>query len=110
MIAKEREETILGLLGAQGVVSMQAIMARCRGVSAVTLRRDLSRLERMGKLSRTRGGAVGMAMPVATARDGVAPNGAPQELDALILPPVKGQWAHTLRQQVAGGRAPRLAG
>ena len=88
---------------------MQAIMARCRGISAVTLRRDLSRLERLGKLSRTRGGAVGMAVPVAAMPDAAAPGGEPQEFDALILPPVKGQWAHTLRQQVARRRAILIA-
>ena len=109
MIAREREEVILNLLGAQGVISMQAIMARCRGISAVTLRRDLSRLERLGKLSRTRGGAVGMAVPVAAMPDAAAPGGEPQEFDALILPPVKGQWAHTLRQQVARRRAILIA-
>src|SRR6187401_1962281 len=99
MIAKEREELILGLLSEQPVASMQAIMARCNGVSVVTLRRDLSRLERLGKLS----GTVGGARVAAPARDSAAELST--DFDALILPPVKGQWAHTLRQQVARRRA-----
>jgi len=80
-------------------------MAKCDGVSAVTLRRDLSRLERLGKLSRTRGGAVGARLFPAPP----GPKGVSQEFDALILPPVKGQWGHTLRQQVARRRAVLIA-
>ncbi len=107
MIAKEREELILGLLSEQAVVSMRAIMARCGGVSVVTLRRDLSRLEGLGKLSRTRGGAMGRARAAATSPG--SREDLPTDFDALILPPVKGQWAHTLRQQVARRRAVLIA-
>ena len=106
MIAREREDLILDLLGERAVVSIHAIMASCPGVSAVTLRRDLSRLERLGKLSRTRGGAVGLPR---SDRTEASPENLPQEFDALILPPVKGQWAHTLRQHVARRRAILIA-
>ena len=56
-----------------------------------------------------------MAVPVATtpaamiANGAALPGGVSQEFDALILPPVKGQWAHTLRQQVARRRAILIA-
>ena len=44
------------------------------------------------------------AVPAAVPADDLPP-----DFDALILPPVKGQWAHTLRQQVARRRAILIA-
>lgn len=98
MIRSERERIILRLLDERGVVSLKLIERNCPDTSAVSLRRDLARLEREGRLSRKHGGAVrAEAMePVGVSR--LMPL-ASEDFDALVLPPVKGQWAHTLRQQ-----------
>lgn len=101
MIKEEREACILSLLEERGGVSLRTIQRACSDVSLVTLRRDLARLERDRRLRRTHGGAVrmpaetagGAAMAQSEAESAVA------EFDALILPPVKGAWGHTLRQQ-----------
>jgi DeoR/GlpR family transcriptional regulator of sugar metabolism len=107
MIAEEREAAILALLQEQGVVSMQTLVERCRGVSAVTLRRDLTRLENQGKLQRTHGGAVHVKRMDPSA---VFPPEEPQRMfDGLVLPPVSGRWAHTLRQQAMRRGIPFLA-
>lgn len=57
LYAPERQAHILALLEAQGRVSVSALSARF-GVSAVTIRSDLSELERRGELLRTHGGAI----------------------------------------------------
>lgn len=108
MIAGEREASILELLQERGVISLQTLLERCAGVSAVTLRRDLARLEGQGKLQRTHGGAVQVKAPpsgVAAA----APDEAQRLFDGLVLPPVSGRWAHTLRQQAMRRGTPFLA-
>jgi DeoR/GlpR family transcriptional regulator of sugar metabolism len=107
MIAEEREAAILALLQERGVVSLQTLVDRCCRVSAVTLRRDLSRLENQGKLQRTRGGAVHVRRPGLIVMP--APNEAPRLFDGLVLPPVSGRWAHTLRQQAMRRGIPFLA-
>lgn len=91
---------ILDLLDQRGVVSVRELVSQFPEVSAVTIRRDLVRLEREGKLRRTRGGAV----RISAATQGEAGKDKPgaqehDSFDVLVLPPVKGEWAHTLRQQ-----------
>lgn len=56
LFAPERQSRILALLQQQGRVSVTALSERF-GVSAVTIRNDLSELERRGELVRTHGGA-----------------------------------------------------
>jgi len=107
MITEEREAAILSLLGERGVASIHALLERCPGVSAVTLRRDLSRLEGQGKLRRTHGGAVRVAVEP---KDEAGPaDEAQRSFDGLVLPPVSGRWAHTLRQQAMRRGTPFLA-
>jgi DeoR/GlpR family transcriptional regulator of sugar metabolism len=57
LFAPERQAKILTLLQAQGRVSVSSLSERF-GVSAVTIRNDLSELERRGELVRTHGGAI----------------------------------------------------
>lgn len=81
-----------------GATSLNAVSCECPGVSAVTLRRDLARLESEGKLKRVHGGAI----PIAAAKAESFPandDDQSDNFDALVLPPVKGSWGHTLRQQ-----------
>jgi len=56
MIKAERQREILSLLGGDGIVSITDLAERF-GTSSITIRRDLSDLERQGKLNRTHGGA-----------------------------------------------------
>lgn len=55
--ANLRQAAILQLLGEQGRVSVEALATRLQ-VSGMTVRRDLSELERRGLLVRTHGGAL----------------------------------------------------
>ena len=89
-------------------MSLQDALKRCAGASAVTLRRDLSRLEASGKLRRTHGGAVRIEAPAAVPAEDVADPGQ-RVFDGLVLPPVSGRWAHTLRQQAMRRGTPLLA-
>jgi DeoR/GlpR family transcriptional regulator of sugar metabolism len=57
MRAEERFQTILGLVGATGSVSVADLAERLR-VTAMTVRRDLETLECKGLIRRIRGGAV----------------------------------------------------
>ncbi|MBB3129070.1 DeoR/GlpR family transcriptional regulator of sugar metabolism [Paenibacillus rhizosphaerae] len=54
---EERRETILGQLGMEGKVRVH-VLAEMFGVSTETIRRDLDRLEKEGKLRKVYGGAV----------------------------------------------------
>lgn len=57
LFAPERQTQIVNLLQKQSRVSVSELSARF-GVSAVTIRNDLSELERRGELLRTHGGAI----------------------------------------------------
>lgn len=57
MLMAERESVILEILERNGIVRLSELRERL-GVTERTLRRDLQRLEDMGLLRRTRGGAV----------------------------------------------------
>lgn len=56
-LAFERQREILGLLGSSGSVHVADVAARL-GVTPETVRRDLEKLGRQGRLRRTHGGAV----------------------------------------------------
>lgn len=56
MIKAERQREILSLLSGDGIVSITGLSERL-GSSSITIRRDLTDLERQGKLNRTHGGA-----------------------------------------------------
>ena len=59
MLAKERYQQILNQIKKNGAVTTTELMA-CLDVSIETVRRDLLHLERLGKLQRVHGGAVGI--------------------------------------------------
>jgi DeoR/GlpR family transcriptional regulator of sugar metabolism/DNA-binding LacI/PurR family transcriptional regulator len=109
MISEERDFLIISMLDEQGVVSLQALAHACPDVSSVTLRRDLARLERAGRLRRTRGGAIRVEPRDASSTAERTLAALPARPDALILPPLSGSWAQTLRQQAVRSRVPFLA-
>jgi DeoR/GlpR family transcriptional regulator of sugar metabolism len=106
MITSQREAVIFSLLDERGVVSIRDLAAACPNVSTVTLRRDLVRLEDGRRLKRTRGGAIRIDDRALDAQPGGEPSRA---FDAIILPPVEGRSAHTLRQQAIRTGIPFLA-
>lgn len=57
MFAEERRNKIISLIRNKGKASVNEL-SRSLGVSVVTIRKDLSYLEEMGKIVRTHGGAV----------------------------------------------------
>jgi DeoR/GlpR family transcriptional regulator of sugar metabolism len=109
MIARERETAILALLASRGAVSIRLLLAECPGMSAVTLRRDLARLEMLGKLRRVHGGATRADPPETQDEPDPSIDRGQHSFDGLILPPVSGRWAHTLRQQATRRAIPFLA-
>jgi DeoR/GlpR family transcriptional regulator of sugar metabolism len=125
MIKSVREIRILAALHEHKALSVHELCALLDDASAVTVRRDLARLARRGALVRTHGGAVWPAAPTDAAGaageliDPPAPNGpgasAPgdeldlRSLDAIILPPIPGRWAGTLRLRARRRGIPFLA-
>lgn len=61
MLSSQREAVILNLIQQRGVITIDDICTHCN-CSPATARRDLSRLEAQGRLSRTHGGAMPLAM------------------------------------------------
>lgn len=106
MLLAEREKVILSRLNQSGIVSVRELAAAC-GVTEVTIRRDLIKLEARHLLRRTHGGAVRAnhsALPDASALDAAA-----DTPDALILAPVQHAAVHTLRERAVRNRIPLLA-
>lgn len=60
MIASERRKVILKTLDSRGILSLKE-MAGELGVAEITVRRDVEKLEREGKLKRVQGGAASLA-------------------------------------------------
>jgi len=65
MLLDQRRHEILGLIEAEGFVSLQTLSERA-GVSESTVRRDLEFLEGLGQIRRTRGGAAYIGESIAT--------------------------------------------
>ncbi|MFD5316082.1 substrate-binding domain-containing protein [Streptomyces sp. NPDC127098] len=64
LLAEQRQELLLRELRATGAVRVAQLAARF-GVSAGTIRRDLSELAELGRLTRVRGGAIPAPAPAA---------------------------------------------
>lgn len=105
MLLAEREQIILSRLAQNGVVSVRELSQAC-GVTGVTIRRDLIRLEQRHLLRRTHGGAVRINN---TLLDTAPANLAVDVPDALILAPVQHAAVHTLRERAIRNNIPLLA-
>jgi DeoR/GlpR family transcriptional regulator of sugar metabolism len=109
MIKIEREAAILALLAEREAISVRTLCGRWPSVSEVTIRRDLARLESQGKLRRTHGGAVRVTnAAISTDRTETGEAGV-RAADALVLPPIAGRWAHTLREHARRASIPFFA-
>jgi DeoR family ulaG and ulaABCDEF operon transcriptional repressor len=90
MHVHDRERLIAEALSSRGFVSFQELCARL-DASAATIRRDLERLEREGRLTRVRGGARAPVPPTQT--------------DHLVGTPFEENRARNVEKKVAIGRA-----
>lgn len=109
MLVVERESKILILVNASGSVSVRDLAQTC-GVTEVTIRRDLQRLEARNKLKRAHGGAI--SKDVATGGLVVEDSPTPDiqlKADALIIAPVQNREAHALRERAKRNGIPYLA-
>src|SRR5688572_1111657 len=111
MIKAEREARILSILNDVGVASIQDLSRRLGRVSAVTVRRDVARLAEQGAVRRSHGGAARLG-PLVDAAVGAQPGEAHapiDDVDAIVLPPLEGRGAETLRLMARRRGIPFLA-
>jgi DeoR/GlpR family transcriptional regulator of sugar metabolism len=106
MIKSERERKILELLAAHSRLSVDALQKEIGPVSPISIRRDLARLAARGDLLRTHGGAVAKRN---APEGGQEVDAGIKDVDAIILPPVGGRAAETLRMVARRRRIPFLA-
>lgn len=103
MFIIEREEQIMSELVRAGSAGVRELATLC-GVTEVTIRRDLKRLEEKRLLRRTHGGAVSQSLkPTPT-----IPNEQRQS-DALILAPIQNIAAHALKERALRNKILLLA-
>lgn len=108
MLGAEREAKILARVSTTGSVSVRDL-AQTFGVTEVTIRRDLQRLEERNKLTRTHGGAVSLGVAgAALTKDDPSPD-VQVKADALIIAPVQNREAHALREGANRNGIPYLA-
>lgn len=109
MIRAEREAHILSSLRDAEAVSIRELAQRLRHVSEVTIRRDIARLAEQGALRRTRGGARRADPAPATGSGQRRPASEIEHVDAIVLPPISGRSANTLRLRARRRNIPFLA-
>ncbi|GLS22170.1 hypothetical protein GCM10007874_51870 [Labrys miyagiensis] len=102
-----RQAGILKLLAGRSPLSLYEIGAAFPEVSSISIRRDIARLAEQGALVRTHGGA--KAAPVPAAEDFAEPDDTIDGVDAIILPPIEGRTADTLRLMAQRRHIPFLA-
>src|SRR5262245_7994332 len=112
MIKAERESRIVTILNEAGVASIRTLSQRLGGVPEVTVRRDVARLASRGVLERSHGGASRLRR----SEEAVASPERPAEFDppiedtdAIVLPPLEGRGAETLRLMARRRHTPFLA-
>ncbi|BCP53961.1 hypothetical protein K32_25780 [Kaistia sp. 32K] len=107
-----REDAILALLAEKKRATIWDFCSHIEGVSAVTIRRDIARMAEAGQLLRTHGGAALLpagASPEAPGREASDYSDAISDVDAIILPPIEGRGADTLRMMARRRSIPFLA-
>src|SRR5579883_1328892 len=111
MIKAEREARIQSILRDVGVASIHEIAKRLGRVSAVTVRRDVARLAEQGLVRRSHGGAAAppLARPQAQSSSTHAASADLDDVGAIVLPPLEGSGAETLRLMARRRRIPFLA-
>ncbi len=106
LIKSAREQRILELLAVRSPQSIDDLRKDIGAVSQISVRRDLARLAARGVLVRTHGGAARPKQPVESEAEMDA---GIQGVDAIVLPPVHGRAADTLRLMARRRGIPFLA-
>jgi DeoR/GlpR family transcriptional regulator of sugar metabolism len=111
MIKTDRHKRIISILKDCDELSITELARRLGRVSAVTVRRDVNELAERGLLMRTHGGAVWPEL--AAAPGDREPDDPIQteigDVDAIVLPPIEGRGADTLRSMARRRDIPFLA-
>jgi DeoR/GlpR family transcriptional regulator of sugar metabolism len=106
MLVVDREKKIVSLVISHGSVSVRGLAEAC-GVTEMTIRRDLQRLEAQNLLERTHGGAISKQphpYPPVVKQDLET-----AKTDALILAPTQNRAAHALKEKALRNKIPLLA-
>lgn len=112
MIKSDRHTRILSILQENEALSIHDLARRLGRVSNVTVRRDVAELANRGLLQRTHGSVArldgGDGCKVA---EDITPSIEDQigDVDAIVLPPIEGRGADTLRGMARRRRIPFLA-
>ncbi len=112
MIKAEREARIVDMVSEVGAASIRDLAVRLGGVSEVTVRRDVARLTARGMLKRSHGGV--SRIDRAHRSDRAADSQVPFEpllgdVEGIVLPPLEGKGAETLRLMARRRHIPFLA-
>lgn len=107
MIKSDRHARLVALLRDCDVLTIPELARRLGQVSAVTVRRDVAELAARGLIRRSHGAALGNAAPGVSNEPSLPEPFA--AVDALLLPPVEGREADTLRGMARRRRIPFLA-
>jgi DeoR/GlpR family transcriptional regulator of sugar metabolism len=111
MSKSERHARILSILGESDELSIHELTRRLGRVSSVTVRRDVTELAAEGALHRTHGTVSKPDSQTATHAATVGDSIQDQigDVDAIILPPIEGRGADTLRGMARRRKIPFLA-
>ncbi len=115
MTAIERLERIIVLVEERGFLTVGELSQSC-GVSEMTIRRDLDRLESEGRIRRTFGGAASLSSPAATGLEGSEPQPTPKtetflgdRIDVLIATSVNPKYDGRLLESISRKNIPIIA-
>jgi DeoR/GlpR family transcriptional regulator of sugar metabolism/ABC-type sugar transport system substrate-binding protein len=108
MIKSDRHSRILALLDDCEALSVHEVARRLGRVSSVTVRRDVAELADRRLLLRTHG-LVSRLDPPRPVPAEAAVEGEIGDVDAIVLPPIEGQGADTLRAMARRRHIPFLA-
>jgi DeoR/GlpR family transcriptional regulator of sugar metabolism len=111
MIKSDRQSRIISILDECDELSIHELARRIGRVSSVTVRRDVAEMASKALIERTHGGVArlhnaGAAEPEeadTTIQDQIG------DVDAIVLPPIEGRGADTLRSMARRRRIPFLA-
>ena len=108
MIKSARELRILEMLARRTPIGLDEFRKEIGGVSPISIRRDIARLAARGALVRTHGGAAAKPQSISV-DDGQEVDAGIEAVDAIVLPPVGGRAADTLRLMARRRGIPFLA-
>jgi DeoR/GlpR family transcriptional regulator of sugar metabolism/ABC-type sugar transport system substrate-binding protein len=111
MIKSDRQARIISILQESDALSIHDLARRLGRVSSVTVRRDVAELAAKGLLQRTHGSVTRLPGRDGRPAEDATPSIEVQigDVDAIVLPPIEGRGADTLRGMARRRRIPFLA-